>query len=210
MFLDIVIAIIMILFIVRGLHRGFVYSFMHTLGWIAAVVLAFLSAKPIGEFLDDGPLGAMIRDIISSKLSDSAGAAAAVEGIPDIISGGIKVGADTASDIFTSLLTSAVLTMLSFILIMIVAGFILRILVKPAVRRSDRDLLNIGDKVLGAVAGSVEGIILVFAFLGMLMVLVNFSGGLSEVIMEWFESSVISRDLYDNNFLLLVTGGFFG
>lgn len=212
MFLDIIVAGILILFIARGASKGFVYTFIHTLGWIGALIISFLAAKPLAGFLEDGFIGILIRESISQKLSGSANAVGnSVSALPDIVSGGIDAGMNAASDIFVNLLTSMVLTMVSFVIIMAAARFLLRILVRPASRRYGGGMLNTADKALGGVAGAIEGILLVFLFLAVLVILVNlFSEGMSEIVVEWLEGSLAARALYDNNLLMLVTGGFFG
>ena len=40
MVLDIIIAAILVLPMAMGLRRGFVYTFIHTLGWIGALIAA--------------------------------------------------------------------------------------------------------------------------------------------------------------------------
>ncbi|MFQ7472907.1 MAG: CvpA family protein [Anaerovoracaceae bacterium] len=212
MFLDIAVIGILALFIAKGIFRGFVYTFIHTLGWIGAMIISFLAAKPLALFLNDGFLGIAIRDGILRKLSGSSNALEeTVSGLPDIISGGISSGIETASEVFANMLSSVVLTMLSFLIIMAASRFLLRIVVKPASRRYGGGILTAADKALGALAGALEGILLVFVFLTVMMVLASISQeGISEIIVQWLNSSMIAKTLYDNNLLMLVTGGFFG
>ena len=86
----------------------------------------------------------------------------------------------------------------------------MRILVHPACKRQHRGLLHTSDRVLGLLTGLVEGVLLVFLFLALLMVVVNCGGeGLAGSIVDSLESSFIAGALYDSNLLLIVTGGFF-
>ena len=131
-------------------------------------------------------------------------------GMPDIISGGISAGAGEASDFFVQLLTTTIITVISFLIITVGCAILLRILVHPACRRQRRGLLNASDRVLGLLTGLVGGVLVVFLFLAMLMVVVNCGGeGLAGSIVGSLDSSFIAGTLYDSNLLLVVTGGFF-
>ena len=46
MVLDIILVAILVFFTAKGLAKGFVYTCLHTLGWIAAIVLAGLLQSP--------------------------------------------------------------------------------------------------------------------------------------------------------------------
>ena len=89
-------------------------------------------------------------------------------------------------------------------------AILLRILVHPACRRQRRGLLNASDRVLGLLTGLVSGVLVIFLFLALLMVVINCGGeGLAGSIVDSLDSSFIAGTLYDSNLLLVVTGGFF-
>ena len=207
MVLDIILVAILVFFAAKGLAKGFVYTCLHTLGWIAAIVLAWFAAKPLADILDDGSLGMSIRDkfAMSTAALDNA-----VAGMPTIISGGISAGAGEASDLFVQLLTTTIVTLIGFLAITVGCSILMRILVHPACKRQHRGLLHTSDRVLGLLTGLVEGVLLVFLFLALLMVVVNCGGeGLAGSIVDSLDSSFIAGALYDSNLLLIVTGGFF-
>ena len=86
MVLDIILVAILVFFAAKGLAKGFVYTCLHTLGWIAAIVLAWFAAKPLADILDDGSLGMSIRDSLTEKFAMSTAALDnAVAGMPAII-----------------------------------------------------------------------------------------------------------------------------
>ena len=190
MVLDIILVAILVFFAAKGLAKGFVYTCLHTLGWIAAIVLAWFAAKPLADILDDGSLGMSIRDSLTEKFAMST--------------------AGEASDLFVQLLTTTIVTLISFLAITVGCSILMRILVHPACKRQHRGLLHTSDRVLGLLTGLVEGVLLVFLFLALLMVVVNCGGeGLAGSIVDSLDSSFIAGALYDSNLLLIVTGGFF-
>ena len=211
MVLDIILVAILVFSAAKGLARGFVYTCLHTLGWIAATVLAWFAAKPLANILKDGSLGTGISDSLTEKFALSTQALDnSVAGMPDIISGGLSAGAGEASDLFVQLLTAALVTVISFLIISVGCTILLRILVHPACRRQRRGLLNTSDRVLGLLTGLAGGVVVVFLFLALLMVLVNCgSEGMATTIVDSLDSSFIAGTLYDSNLLLVVTGGFF-
>lgn len=211
MILDLAVLAILVVPMARGIARGFIYSFVHTLGWIGSLVAAFLFTKPVAGFLADGFLGEMISGSIYDRLSASDQAVSnAVDGLPSIISGGITASYDSVSELFAGLLASSLISILTFGMLVFLTRFVLRIFVKPASKRGGEGPVAGADRLLGLVAGGLQGIILVFIFLALLVPAVNFAWtGLSTAIVDSLESSVVAGTLYDNNLLLVVTGGFF-
>lgn len=211
MILDIIILVILIMTMAEGLFKGFIYIFLHALRWIGAIVVAFFLTQPVARIMGDGIVGIMISETLCEKFYNSADAiGTASAGLPDIVRGGLMVTAQGTADIFTELLTAMIISILSFLLIIFAVNLLLGIFIKPASKRSQRSLLTGMDKLLGLVAGSIEGILLVFIFLALLVPVVNFaSGSISMEILNQLNDSIVAGTLYNNNFLLLVTGGFF-
>ncbi len=211
MILDIIILLILILPMALGLHRGFVYTFVHTLGWIGALVAAFFLTDPLAGVLRNSFLGNAVSDTIAGEIYGYANSAVSVtDGLPDIISGGLTVTAMETADILAAMITGMILSVLSFLIVIIVIRLILRVIVRPVAGREKGNLLSKGDKLLGLVAGALKGVIFVFLFLMLLVPVINLSqGGLSAMLTDSLDSSFIAGTLYDNNLLLLITGGIF-
>ncbi len=211
MILDIIILIILIIPMAMGLFRGFMYMLMRVLGWVGAMIAAFFLTGPLSRAMNDGFVGEMVSGSLSERFGASVDTVeTATQGLPDIVSGGLTVAAGNALDVFVALMTSMIVSVISFFIIMMAVKLIARVLVRPAARRRDRSLLTGMDKLLGMIIGFAEGILLVFVFLALLVPVVNFAdAGTAADIVENLESSVIAGSLYDNNMLLLITGGIF-
>ena len=208
MILDIIILLILILPMALGLHRGFIYTFVHALGWIGALVAAFFLTDPLAGVLRDSFLGNAVSDTIAGEIYGYADSAMSVtDGLPDI---GLTVTTMETADILVAMITGMILSVLSFLIVIIVIRLILRVVVQPVARRERGNLLSKGDKYLGLVAGALKGVIFVFLFLTLLVPVINLSqGGLSSFLANSLDSSFIAGTLYDNNLLLLITGGIF-
>lgn len=211
MVFDVIVLLLLAVPMAIGLKKGLIYMSLQALGWIGALVVAFFITGPIASAMNEGFLGTMVADRLDERFSASADAVdTAARGIPGIISGGLEIDAQSVSEMFTSLLASLVVTVLVFIAIVVAVRLILRLLIRPVYRRHRGNVLNSFDRLIGGVAGLVEGILLVFIFLAALMPLMNVMGmGTADSIVSGLEQSLVAGSLYDSNLLLLVTGGFF-
>ncbi len=211
MFLDVITAAILIICAARGLSKGFVYAFFNTLGWIGAFIVSIFLTRPLASFLSGGQLETFIDDILSVRFDESQGALdTVIEGLPDIIKGGMSSSAESASEIATGLFASLIISLLSFITVFLVAGVLLKFIVKLAVRRYGEGVLDTADRALGLATGLIEGLVIVFFFLALLVIIVNISWtGLSEILVNMIQHSIFTEVLYDSNLMLLVTGGLF-
>ncbi len=156
-------------------------------------------------------MGMPYRILLPGEIYGYANSAVSVtDGLPDIISGGLTVTAMETADILAAMITGMILSVLSFLIVIIVIRLILRVIVRPVAGREKGNLLSKGDKLLGLVAGALKGVIFVFLFLMLLVPVINLSqGGLSAMLTDSLDSSFIAGTLYDNNLLLLITGGIF-
>ena len=211
MILDIIILLILIIPMAAGRRRGLAYMTVHAFIWIGALVASVFLTRPVAEAMENGFVGEMVSESLTGRFETSMTAPGiTAEGLPDIISGGLKVTAESVSDVFVSMLTSVIVSILSFLIVVFLIRLIAGILLKPAAKRRDRSLLTGTDRLLGMIMGFVKGILLVFIFLAALVPIVGFiSTGMSETIVDALKNSILAGGLYDSNFLLVITGGIF-
>lgn len=208
---DIIVLLILAVPAGIGIYRGFTHMFIHTLGWIGALAGGLLFTGIFARAFE----GSFLRDLICQRLSGkffaSADAIETVsEGLPDIISGGLSIGKEDSVDIFAELLGSMLISVISFIFIVFAVRLALGILIKPFAKCGGLAPLRGADKLLGFVAGLLEGVVLTFVFLTVLVLLESLAGAeISEFLVDALEHSLIAGPLYDNNLLMLVTGGLF-
>ena len=211
MILDIIIAAILILSMAFGLYRGFVWTCVHTVGWVGALIAAFFLTRPLADMLGDSFVGEAVTETVTGEVGGQAESVSSMyEGLPAMIRGGLTTATAEMSDILASLIAGAVISVISFLVIMVGIRLLLGLLTRSVARRDRGTLLSGGDRFLGLVAGSIKGLLLVFMFLILLIPIVNLSqGDFAEAVIESLRSSVIAGTLYDNNLLLVITGGIF-
>ena len=211
MSLDVIIIIILVLPMAVGMRKGFIYSCVHALSWFAAAAAGIFMSGAVSDALRGSFIGTAIADGFARKMDSSVDSLeAAVDGMPEIIRGGLRVSAEGASDIFVNMMTATVISVLGFVIVVFFVKLVLRMLVRPVSRRDRGSILSKGDKLMGMAAGALQGLFLVFLFLACLIPVIDFMSGSAAVsVVSMLDSSVIARSLYDNNLLLVITGGFF-
>lgn len=212
MILDIIVIVLMVIPAALGIYRGFLRSFVRTAGWIIAVVCGFFLKDTAAEYVAKSSFGEMIYQSICEKFASSFDVVLmSVEGLPEIIRGGIAVSAKSSYEILAQMFSSMIISVISFAGIVILVWFLLKILIRPASKRKRGGILNTSDKMMGFFVGFMEGVLIVFVLLAGLMVYMNFAdAALTEQILVLLEESYIAGTLYDNNLLLLITGGLNG
>lgn len=206
---DIIILIILVLTMVFGFRRGFVYSFMHTLGLIGSLVAAFIFAKPVQSLVSektmlDENLYNTIFENVSSSLNSMLGP---TDTLPLILTTNINAAADGTAAVIAQNLTGFAMQVISFLVIFIVVKLICYIIISIFSKRNSDGFVGFFDGLLGLIAGFIKGILIVFVFLALLAPGMNLmSPASAEIFMTALDNSYIAKTLYDANFLLLILG----
>lgn len=209
MIFDILILIILVLTMVFGFRRGFVYSFIHTLGLIGSLVAAFIFARPAQKLLSentqlDENFYNTIFDNVASSLDSMLTPA---DTLPLILSTKVDAAANDTAAIIAQNLTDFATLIISFLAIFIVIKLICYIIISIFSRRNNDGFVGFFDGLLGLIAGLIKGVLIVFVFLALLAPGMNLmSPASAEILMTALENSYIAKTLYDANFLLLVLG----
>lgn len=210
MIFDVIVAAIIILAMVFGFRRGFVYTFSHTLGWLGAMIAAFFLASPLRTLLSDKTgLYDSIYGLFLNKLSGSADALSTSTDTFPLIMGQVSTAAENAAAVLSERLAELTMLILCFFMILIVAKVILFFLTIGLSKRRTKGFTGFLDGVLGLLAGFLRGVIFVFLFLALLLPIVNLiSPASTDLMLNSLETSRFARTLYDNNYLVLVINDF--
>lgn len=212
MFLDIIVVLIIICPMVSGFRKGFVFTFIRTLGWIGAMILAFAAAPLIKNFLlAETELPDMLSDSLGKKLSlTTGGAAASADSFPQLISGGINSAMDSAVRELTESLSSLFLTLISIVAAFLLIKLIFAVLTAIFSKTKRSGFTGFFDGILGGIAGGIRGAIFVFIFLALLFPAVNLvSPESTGLILDSLNSSRFARTLYDSNFIVVLADELF-
>ena len=210
MVLDIIIAVIVIFAMVFGFRAGFLCTFFHTVGWIVALVLAFVWSSSASLFLHEHT---NIYDIIHKAMSAKFADAFAIERLSATLPGLLKEMISSLSRLATEIATDAVSDFLfavtAFLMLVLLIKLGLYLLTALLSKKHHGGFRGFIDGSLGLVMGFIKGIFVVFVLLAvMIPALGIFDSGLASVVCDWLDSSYFARSLYDNNIIVLVVRDF--
>lgn len=209
MVFDIIILIILVLTMVFGFRRGFVYSFIHTLGLIGSLAAAFIFAKPAQRIISentmlDENLYNTVFENVSKSLDSMLGP---TDTLPLILTTKINEAAEGTATVVAQNLTDFALVIISFFAIFAVIKLVCYIIISIFSRRNNDGFVGFFDGFLGMIAGFIKGLLIVFVFLALLAPSMNLmSPASAELFMTSLDESYIAKTLYDANFLLLILG----
>lgn len=187
MILDIALIVIVVLCAVSGFRRGFGYTFIHTAGWIIAVVVAFMATSPVKDYLTEN----------TSLLEEFIPVIPAASDTPTILGEGVV--AITSNMIFTIVVFLGI-----FIAVKLVLWIILAL-----ITRSDRGgFVGAVDGIFGGVFGIVKGCVLVLVIVLVMIPLADiFLPDFAPKLESAVDGSYITDAAYNSNPLLLLLQG---
>ncbi|MGI6721316.1 MAG: CvpA family protein [Anaerovoracaceae bacterium] len=210
MILDLMIIAILIISAIVGFKTGFVYTLIHTAGWLVALLAAFFCTpylKPVIR-AHTGFYNWLLEGF-NFRFDSLTGIEATQHNMPDALSsviGDISGGVtNSIARSFTNLVFTVAVFMLIFIVVKIILWIILRALSKEYNGR-----VSGVDGFFGLLFGLVRGMVLVYIFLALMLPAINLMApDFTEGVTASLNNSYIAKTLYDNNLLLLFMQGLF-
>ena len=209
MIYDIIVGVLLIGMMFLGYARGFFGAAMHAISWVAAIAAGVFACSKVSAFIGKLFLNDMVHSVLEEKFGESSEALdASVNSLPELIRSGMVVDTSGVVTIFTAYLTKIVVMVLTFLAIVFVAKLILRCIVTPIVARRRKGVIGSMNKMFGTMLGFLEGLILIYLFLAVLMLLTNLgSPEMATSISADLADSHVAGMLYNNNILLFIARG---
>lgn len=204
---DIFIALIILWSMVRGYTQGLAASMVHATGWVLAVILGFVFSPKVQEWLtNETRLYTVIRDKLLTKFTDSAAdTTETFSSLPAALSEGIGNLKDMVTSSLATRAADIVFTILSFIIVILVVKLVLSLLVLLVSKKNRKGLTGAIDGVLGAVGGLVTGVFMVYIMLALLAPLMAIADpNLTEVLNNAIDKSWLTKEMYDNNIIMII------
>lgn len=208
MWVDGIIVIILIFTAVQGYRHGFVQTFIHTVGWVLAVVLGFVWYPHVIGFLKEKTgFYDVVHAKIAERIAENAGSAAdsAIAGIPEVIRGLLNKAVDSATNAIASsisdTLTGMIFNIIGFLAVALLIKMVLLVLTTLFSKEKNSGIIGGIDGLFGLFAGALKGIIIVYILLAIMVPISSLSG--SPVLSTGLDNSVLGSYLYDNNLILM-------
>jgi len=209
MWLDIVIAIIFVLSTAQGYRKGFVYTFIHTAGWILAVILGFAWYPRVAAFLyDKTDYYDSIHKKIAEKVAEKGSAVAdpVSDSLPTILRDVLDFAEGAVTNALADGLSGFLFNVISFLVVVIAIRFIFLLLSSLLSKKHNEGFPGFIDGFFGLIAGALKGIILIFLLLALMVPVISLSAG--DTLTIALEDSRIAGMLYDNNLIFLIVKDF--
>ena len=209
MIFDIIILIILVLTMVFGFRRGFVYSFIHTLSLIGTLIVAFFGAKIMRTQLAERTmLDDNLYNNLFERFSTSLDSALSpLDTLPLILGEKVDAAAADTAALAAEKLTDFLMLIIGFLILFVALKFICYIIILFVSRKNNDGFIGAVDGLLGMLAGLIKGVLIVFILLALLVPGMNLmSPASAEIFLTALDNSYIAGTLYDANFLLLILG----
>lgn len=189
---DLALIAVILFVMIRSVGRGFVSSFIHLLGLAAACIVAALLSGKAAAWLYDGYLAERLQTAVSDTLRQKLQTFA--ELLDRIDPTDTITGA--AGDALRTVMV-ALLTMVAFLIIFLVAMVIVRALAKLTRNVNRVPVVGGVNRVLGGVLGAAEAFLLCYLIGMVAAVLITFS----ENEWSWLNTAVVQKSTILNWFV---------
>ena len=181
MILDIIVIGILLLSFIIGSKRGLIKSLQGIFGWVFTGIVVFVLLNPAVEYLSQTGIAVWVNDYISQNIT-----------LPENIVMMINAGGGD----FATLLTGAVIKIISLCLLIILSKLLIWIVFSVLDIAAKLPFLNQTNKLLGGVLSLVSTVLFMYLVCAVLSVTASPS------IYEYINSTRIVKFLFENNVLL--------
>lgn len=203
--IDLAICIIVFISAVCYAHIGFVRSVVSVISWVACLACGLFFYDEIRSFIYGSGVGRKIEASIAEKLSDSIMDSSAVTSAPSIVREWIGIAADAASSQVSQGVASLIITLFSFLLLVLAVKIVLFVIVHLLSKEYHDGPLAFIDSTGGLVLGIALGVFYVLLLLaGLVLVMEFLPDSTAETIRNYLDESYFSGVIYDNNPLFML------
>lgn len=216
MLMDLAVCLILIGTMIYGLRKGFIYTFIHTVGWVLALILAYIATPYVKRMvagsttLYDSLEEAFVRRFTGETAATQSSVDSLPANLPDVAVHKIGELTDALARQIAESFAGLAFTVIVFIALFIILKVVFWLVLRMFSKEYNDGVMNFFDGFFGLAFGFLKGILLVFVFLALLVPVGSLlSPGFTATLVGSLDNSLIAKDLYDNNFILLLLRSFF-
>jgi uncharacterized membrane protein required for colicin V production len=204
MVMDIVTCCIVALAAIIYARRGFAIAIMSILQWFLCIVVGLLFCSRFKDLIvDKTTLDESMDKFFAGRMSDSITDTSVFRSMPKLFDSWMKDTTDYVANTTAAGITSIILTIASFIIIVIAVKLVCWLFKKLLSKKHHKGVIGFVDGFFGLILGIFMGFFFVLViFAVMVPVLGLLPSGASEFINHSFDTSYFSGEIYDHNFLL--------
>jgi uncharacterized membrane protein required for colicin V production len=216
MIMDILVGLILVGAMVHGLRKGFIHTFIHTIGWVLALVLAYIATPFVKRILmGETTLYDTMRADFAQRFSESLPTTqSSFESLPanigDAIGDKVTQLTDSIVQQTATAFAGLAFTIMVFVGLVVVIKVILWLVLRLLSKDYNDGFMNFFDGLFGLIFGLFKGLLMAFIFLAVLLPVLNtISPDYTMFVIGSLDNSLFAKDLYDNNFIVLLLQSFF-
>lgn len=211
MFIDITIAVILIICIFLGDRRGFMRSLLGTFGWLISFCTAYFLRDPVGAYITErtsmhDDITVKITEFIKARLESAAAGDTAADGgtVSDTVASIVRKSADSAIQATAEKAAGPVADAVFALLVLVLTVVVIRIVIYVAEHFvllfvDESKSLSSLDSVLGMVFSLIKGILLCLTLLTIVFIAAVL--GNIEPLLDQISSSLVCTLLADTSII---------
>jgi uncharacterized membrane protein required for colicin V production len=206
--IDVVLFSILIVIMAISYRNGFISTFLYLIGWLVSLACGFFFSPQVKEYLisKDYFYTSVHNKILENLPQGAPPGSLESQGIPSIVGDLANKVTGTVSSNIASGLTELIMVILSFLIVVITIKLFLYLITIAFSRKNRNGVASLIDGLLGLVFGFFKGMVVLYIILAILIPVINLVSPESAfAILTSLDSSVLAKDLYDNNPILLLT-----
>ena len=208
---DIIVIAILVFGLVFGFRSGFIYTFIHTIGWLLALLIGFIWAPKLCDFITQKTdfynslyNAFLIRFSESFTIADDT-----VAQLPEILAKFIDSTEMNFVSSVSKTMTDLCFSIISFLLVVLAVKLMLWLITEMFSKKQNGGFTGLLDGILGLAFGLMRSFLVVFFLLALLVPVSSFlAPDTASALIESLSKSVFPKDLYDNNLLMLIVRDF--
>lgn len=211
MIMDILAAVILLFSLIWGAQKGFAQTLLSFMQWFICIIAGFFLCASAKEYIIknttlDEAINSYILDQIGTTIEEST----PYNSMPDLFSEWINRGSSDFVYGTSAALTDVILTVLSFIAVILVIKLVCGIFALIFSKEYHDGVIGFLDGLVGFLFGGVRGILLVYLSFAVLVPLLSLlPPEVSNPIKSAMDQSYIASVLYDDNLLLILVRDLF-
>lgn len=207
MAIDIFLFILLVVITALGYRNGFIYTLFHTLGWLISLLIGFVFTPMVKTYMIQSDIFyTSIREQVLLRMPGNLeDHPLTAEGIPRSIRRLMEDMTTSLTESAVSVVTDFLMTVAAFLILVAASKFLLYILIALFSKRNNPGATGIIDGLLGLGMGFIKGFVVVYLVLAIMIPAINLaSPDHAFSLLTSLDSSLMAKDLYDNNPLLLL------
>ena len=161
--MDILVCVVIVASAALGAHKGFALTIISFMQWFVCLILGIILCGPVRTLIyDHTTMDDFFQEAIATRLSASVTDSPTYNSIPDLFSGWVQDGTNSLIATTAAEITSVILTVISFVLIILGIRLVCYIIVHGFSKKHHKGFIGFADGLGGFAVGLVRGIIYVF------------------------------------------------